>query len=83
MDEDVGMLGAGYGLAALCLQMALLNSLAGQGGVPKQSIEKLIEKARTATGLVADEETPAAMIYVAKAAMDRVAKHWATMMVRH
>ena len=68
MDEDVGMLGAGYGLAALC---------------PKQSIEKLIEKARTATGLVADEETPAAMIDVAKAAMDRVAEHWATMMVRH
>jgi hypothetical protein len=83
MDDDTVMLGAGYGLAALSLQMALLNSLAGQGGVPKQAIERVIERAKAATNLVADDETPAEMIQYAQAAMDRVAENWATMQVRH
>ena len=82
-SDDVGMLGGAYGLAALCLQMALLNSLAGQGGVPKQAIERVIERAKAATSLIADEETPTEMIQLAQAAMTRVAENWATMQVRH
>ncbi len=41
MDENEMTIAAGYGLAAITVQMALLNSLAGQGGVPSTVIDQL------------------------------------------
>ena len=83
MEEDQIVLAGGYGLAALCMQMALLNALSGQGGVPVTVIDRVIERAKGPTGLIADAETTPGMIDAAKKAMGRLGENWKTMQVRH
>jgi hypothetical protein len=75
-DEEIAMIGAGYGLAALCLQMMLLNSLADKGGVPKHVIEKIIAHAKSGIPLLADPEDAPETMAFAEAAIDRLAKEW-------
>jgi len=78
MDESEMIAAAGYGLAAITVQMALLNSLAGQGGVPATAIEQLISRARVA---VADSgpEFSDRIIEAALHAVDRIGIGWKNM----
>jgi hypothetical protein len=83
MDEEEMKLSAAYGLAALTMQMALLNSLAGQGGVPSEMINKLISRAKEAVSLTSTPEFSQEVVDLAKAAIDRVGANWQTMHIRH
>ncbi|HEV2562339.1 MAG TPA: hypothetical protein VGT78_09385 [Rhizomicrobium sp.] len=83
MEETEITLAAGYGLAAITLQMALLNALAGQGGVPKRQVDLLIEKAAASLSLTAAPGFSQDTIDVARAAINRIAQNWETMQVRH
>jgi hypothetical protein len=78
MDEKEMIMAAGYGLAAITVQMALLNSLVGQGGVPATIIEQLISRARIA---VADSgpEFSDSVVEAALHAIDRIGTGWKNM----
>jgi hypothetical protein len=79
MDEKESVAGAGYGLAAITLQMALLNSLAGKGNVPDAAIKELVSRAKQAIELMAAPEFSSEVIRAALDAMERVEMHWKTM----
>ena len=83
MDDDEIKLAAAYGLASLTMQMALMNALAGQGGVPSEQINRLISRAREAVDLTSAPEFSREIIELAIAAIDRVGANWQTMHVRH
>jgi hypothetical protein len=78
MDENEMTLAAGYGLAAMMVQMALLNSLVGQGGVPATVIDQLISRARTAAA-DSGPEFSESIIAAAVQAIDRIGTGWKNM----
>jgi hypothetical protein len=77
MDEQEMIVAAGYGLAAVTVQMALLNSLAGKGGVPAPIIDELISKARLAVADSPEFSDP--VIAAALHAVDRIGTEWKNM----
>ena len=83
MDEDEIKLAAAYGLASLTMQMAMMNALAGQGGVPAEQINRLIARAKEAVALTSAPEFSRETIELAVAAIDRVGNNWQTMNIRH
>jgi hypothetical protein len=83
MDDDEIKLAAAYGIASLTMQMALMNALAGQGGVPAEQINRLIALAREAVDLTSAPEFSREIKELAMAAIDRVGANWQTMHVRH
>ena len=82
-DEEIAIVGPGYGLAALCLQMTLLNALANKGGVPVAIVEKIIAMAKSGIPLLADPKEFPETIEYAEAAIDRLAKNWAKIRTGH
>jgi hypothetical protein len=78
VDEQETIAAAGYALAAITMQMALLNSLAGQGGVPVAMIEQLISRARVAAADSGPEFSDQ-VIDAAIQAIDRIELGWKNM----